>query len=320
MKAFSLLTTLALAVLAATSADAASSTVDERPGVVRAAGARAGNTTQAAKSPAPAPAPAAGGGGGGSGPSPGCGKAGIKSGTFKTTINGKERQYMVRVPEGYDSKKPYKLVLLFHWRSGTMEDSVKNAGGWYGLAAQAKESAILVAPDGLGRGWANENGEDIKFVDAIVKAMDDGLCVNPKQRFATGFSYGAGMSHAVACARPDTFRAVSLISGGLISRCDGGNKPVAYQIMIGNNDQVLTPKQSKEIASVFIKANGCTPQDAPLPAIGAGKHIKTVYKGCKAGYPVIVNGFDGGHVAEPADKGGQNFAPAETWSFFSQFS
>jgi poly(3-hydroxybutyrate) depolymerase len=333
MKAFSLLTTLALAALAISGADAAKcaaksaapSTASKAPAPAQApAPAASSKAPAAAPAPAgdaPAPAPAAGEGDGKAGTkSAGCGKAStLKTGTFKATVNGKQREYMLRVPENYDSSKAYKLIITFHWRGGTMQDAARNAGGWYGLAALAKESAIFVAPQGLNNGWPDNGGEDMQFVDAIVKAMDDGLCVDQSKRFTTGFSWGAGMSHAVACARPDKFRAVSLIAGGLISGCTGGTKPVAYQLMHGNNDNVLSPTMGKQIMETFVKANGCTPQNAPLPASGSGTHIKTEYKGCKPGYPVIFTGFDGGHVAEPSDRGKPNFAPAETWAFFTQF-
>ncbi|TMW62394.1 hypothetical protein Poli38472_009887 [Pythium oligandrum] len=329
MKAFSLLTTLALAALAVTGADAAKCGT-KTPAPVP---APATNTTMApapapvattTKAPAPAassPAPAAGGeAAAGGAKSAGCGKtATLKSGVQKVTVGGKQREFTLYVPQNYDSSKAYKMIFTFHWRGGSMADAVKNAGGYYGLQALAKESAIFVSPQGNGAGWANPGGEDIKFVEAMISMLDADLCVNQNQRFSTGFSWGAGMSHAVACALPDKFRAVSLIAGGLISGCDGGKQPVAYQLMHGNNDNVLSPQMGKSIMETFVKANGCTSQNAPLPASGSGTHIKTEYKGCKQGYPVIFTGFDGGHVAEPADKGGKNFAPEESWKFFSQF-
>lgn len=55
--------------------------------------------------------------------SAGCGKAaGIASGTYSVNVNGKNRQYIVRVPSGYDGSRGYKLIFGLHWLSGTMND------------------------------------------------------------------------------------------------------------------------------------------------------------------------------------------------------
>jgi poly(3-hydroxybutyrate) depolymerase len=57
-----------------------------------------------------------------------------------------------------------------------------------------------VSPNGLNQGWASSGGEDIVLVGAIVKNNDEKLCVDQSLRFATGFSYGCGMSHSAACS------------------------------------------------------------------------------------------------------------------------
>lgn len=63
---------------------------------------------------------------------------------------------------------------------------------YYGMQRTASESAIPVAPQRLNNGWSNNGGEDIAFVDAIIKYIEDALCVNLRQRFAFG-SCSAGL-------------------------------------------------------------------------------------------------------------------------------
>jgi poly(3-hydroxybutyrate) depolymerase len=132
--------------------------------------------------------------------SAGCGGAGVESGIKTVTINGQQRQYTLKVPDGYDSSTPHRLVIGYHWLSGNMQNVVDM--GYYGLEPLAAGSAIFVAPEGLNAGWANTGGEDILFTDAILETVLGELCVDETQIFATGFSYGGGMSFAVACARP----------------------------------------------------------------------------------------------------------------------
>jgi poly(3-hydroxybutyrate) depolymerase len=125
----------------------------------------------------------------------GCGKTPPSSGT-KNIGN---RQYILQVPANYNPNTQYKLIFGFHWLNGNMNNV---APGFYGLRALAGETAIFVAPNGINAGWANNGGSDLTFVDQILAEVENGLCVDTTQRFATGFSYGGAMSYALACDRP----------------------------------------------------------------------------------------------------------------------
>lgn len=132
--------------------------------------------------------------------SAGCGKATtLSSGTKSITVNGKNRQYVLQMPSGYNPDTAYKLVFGFHWLNGNMNNV---APGYYGLRDLAKETAIFVAPNGINSGWGNSGGEDITFTDQLVDLIKTGACVDEDNIFATGFSYGGAMSFSVACSRP----------------------------------------------------------------------------------------------------------------------
>ncbi|KAH9079922.1 hypothetical protein Ae201684P_007630 [Aphanomyces euteiches] len=272
-------------------------------------------STPSSSPPSPPSPPSTGGS-----KSAGCGKpAGIASGTYSINVNGKNRQYILRVPQNYNPTTGYKFIFALHWLSGTMNDAASIEGGFYGLQALAKESAIFVAPDGLNRGWGNAGGEDVKLMDAIMDKIESNLCVDTTQRYATGFSFGAGMSYALACGRADKFRGVALYAGAQLSGCDGSSKPIAFWSTHGIYDSVLPIASGRALRDHFLQVNGCQAKNAPEPGYNE-VHTKTVYT-CKAGYPVWYYGHNGGHVADPKDPG-QSFswAPAEVWSFISQFS
>ncbi|WP_024754454.1 RICIN domain-containing protein [Streptomyces exfoliatus] len=260
----------------------------------------------------------------------GCGSAPtLASGTHTIQSGGKSRSFLLRVPENYNNSQPYRLIFAFHWRGGTAGEVASggtsgNAWSYYGQQEQSKNSAILVAPQGLGNGWANSGGEDITFVDDMIRRIEGGLCVNPAQRFATGFSWGGGMSHALACARAHTFRAVAVISGAQISGCDGGTRPIAYFGIHGIGDSVLGIAQGRSLRDTFVGNNGCTPQSPREPAAGSRTHVTTAYSGCRAGYPVQWAAFDGGHLpgpvdGSPAESGVATWTKGEIWRFFAQF-
>ena len=261
--------------------------------------------------------------------SPGCGEAPtLTSGRHTMQSGGGNRSYILRIPDNYDNTRPYRLIFAYHWRGGTMEDvdgggASGAAWSYYGLREQADDSTIFVAPQGIGNGWPNSGGQDVTFTDDMVELIQGDLCVDKARVFALGFSYGGGMSYALACARPTVFRAVAVYSGGVLSGCEGGTQPVAYLGIHGLGDNVLGASGGRSMRDRFVMNNGCTDQDPPEPNPGSQMHTCTTYQGCTAGYPVRWCAFDGGHTPGVVDGGGDDGArtwtKTEAWEFFSQF-
>ncbi|WP_370973483.1 RICIN domain-containing protein [Amycolatopsis sp. cg9] len=262
----------------------------------------------------------------------GCGQApGLASGSHTISSGGQNRSYLLRVPANYDNSHPYRLFVGLHWRGGTANDV--DSGGtdgynwsYYGLrrlADSAGNTTIFVAPQGNGNGWANPGGQDVTFVDDLLRQLEAALCVDTSQVFAGGFSYGGAMSYALACARPAVFRAVAVYSGANLSGCSGGSQAVAYIGMHGIGDNVLPIASGRSLRDQFVRNNGCTAQNPPEPPSGSRTHIVTAYSGCRAGYPVVWAAFDGGHDPGPRDgcacSGWQTWTSGEVWKFFTQF-
>jgi poly(3-hydroxybutyrate) depolymerase len=261
--------------------------------------------------------------------SPGCGKAAtLTSGSRTIQSSSQSRSYILRIPDNYDNSHPYRLIFAYHWNGGTMQDidgggTSGAAWSYYGLKAQANNSTIFVAPQGIGNGWGNSGGQDLKLTDDMIKLIEGDLCVDTTQVFALGFSYGGSMSYALACARPTVFRAVAVYSGGVLSGCDGGTQPVAYLGIHGIGDGTLNISGGRSMRDKFVTNNGCTAQSPPEPKSGSGTHTCTPYQGCKPGYPVEWCAFDGGHTPGNVDGGGDDGAKTwtkgEVWKFFTQF-
>jgi poly(3-hydroxybutyrate) depolymerase len=253
----------------------------------------------------------------------GCGKTPtLKSGAQTVIVNGKQRKWIVRIPENYNNTRHYRFIFGLHWLSGDLNSVDGGNTPYYGLKALANETAIFVAPDGLNKGWANQGGEDITFLNTIRKTVEDDLCVNENLRFSLGFSYGGAMSFSLACSNAKDFRAIAVLSGATLSGCAGGNDPIALYSQHGVKDSVLPIALGREIRDRFVKNNGCTPKNAPEPTRGSKQRITTVYDGCK--YPTQFTAFDGDHLPLPndsgTDAGANSFTPPEVWKFFSQFT
>ena len=287
--------------------------------LVLATGAAAEGSTAGGTAPPAGPVAAAA--------TPGCGKApALASGTHTIQSGGKSRSFILSVPSNYDSNRQYRLIFGFHWWGGTAE-AVASGGSdgdvyaHYGLRRLADNSAIFVAPQGIGNGWANSGGEDVTFVDDMISRLDNALCIDTAQRFSLGFSYGGAMSYALACARPTVFRAVAAIAApGPISGCSGGTQPFAYMGIHGVGDN---PAAGRALRDRFVRNNGCTSQNPPEPAAGSRTHITTTYSGCREGYPVVWAAFDGGHQQGPVDgcagceSGARSWVKEEVWRFFT---
>jgi poly(3-hydroxybutyrate) depolymerase len=260
----------------------------------------------------------------------GCGKApGLNSGTHTIQSGGQNRSFILRVPANYNNNNPYRLIFAFHWRGGTMND-VSSGGSsgavwsYYGMQEQSNNSAILVAPQGNGNGWSNPGGQDVTFVDDMIRRIDDALCVDTSLRFALGFSFGGGMSYSLACSRANVFRAVAVYSGAQLSGCSGGTQPIAYFGLHGISDNVLNISQGRSLRDRFVANNGCAAQSPREPGQGSGQHVTTLYS-CRQGYPVQWAAYDSGHGPAPVDgcsgceDGARTWTKAEVWRFFAQF-
>ncbi|MCX7726360.1 MAG: prolyl oligopeptidase family serine peptidase [Chitinispirillaceae bacterium] len=246
----------------------------------------------------------------------GCGKTGYpKSGRATITVDGVQREYLLKLPDNYDPSKPYMLIFCPHWLGGTIDDVVKGTmcgGPYYGLEALAKGKAIFVVPQGLKdgqyTGFSNPNGRDVKFFKAMLDYFNENLCIDQKRIFSTGFSFGGMMSFALGCAMPDVFRAIAPMSGAFYSGCDSTSKgPIAVWQAHGTSDEAVRLSDAKTALKYFLARNGCSNETVPVnpsPCVA--------YKGCKEGYPVIYCEFQGGH-------GVQSWAAAAIWEFFSQF-
>jgi poly(3-hydroxybutyrate) depolymerase len=245
-------------------------------------------------------------------PSPGCGgDEWPPSGDYTLNVGGTKREYIVDIPEGYDSRHPYRLVFAWHGRGGTAQRTA--TGAYYGLEAYAAESTIFVAGQGLANalgatGWSNTNGRDIAFARAMLDSLLADYCIDEARIFSTGMSYGGFMTTTIGCQLGDVVRAIAPMSGGgrafLKGDCVG---QVAVWISHGNHDNIVNFETGLENRDHWLMVNHCgdngTPV-APEPCLQ--------YPDCDDGYPVHFCEFDGGHTV-PA------FASEGIWNFFSQF-
>jgi len=133
---------------------------------------------------------------------------------MKITVDGKERTFIMRVPQAYKGDKPVPLVVDYHPIGGSSANHMNSSG--YKTYSDAI-GGISLYPQGttktMGPGWnvgpCCSNDDDIKFSREMIKMVEEKVCIDTKRVYAAGFSMGGGMSNHVACFMSDVFTAVA---------------------------------------------------------------------------------------------------------------
>lgn len=248
----------------------------------------------------------------------------LQNGTLNITVGGASRKYILKVPDGYDSSHPYRLVFAFA-ESGSSASSVASRN-YFTLETMDTKNTIFVAPEAVG-GTGQWSKTDVDFTDAIVAQLEGDLCVDKTRLFATGFSFGGGMAMALACTRADVFRAVAFFSGAdLTMACPSTlTKPIAYYASQASEDSMgmtaTSPITGEVKQAQFAALNGCMAESASTTFPSSGQaHKCTTYKGCSDGHPTEYCVFNGPHGWEPKDPGqSKSWDAPEAWKFIMQF-
>jgi poly(3-hydroxybutyrate) depolymerase len=248
--------------------------------------------------------------------SAGCGKTpALKNSTTAATQNtisvgGTSRQYIIHWPDTYKNDTPYRLVIDYHGATGS--DTAHFSDGYMGIFALAGGTTICAALSAVGGIW--DSTKDLAFTDAVLKEIEDNLCIDTSRIMLEGFSQGAAMVRVLGCERPGVFRAIAAHSAGglgMPSTC----KPIPYFGSLGTTE---SGNGQNTQTDPFAKWNGCTIES--FPTASKGSHVCSAYKGCPAADPVTWCSFDGGHGYQPKDSGASTtWMPKAVWDFFSPF-
>jgi poly(3-hydroxybutyrate) depolymerase len=245
-----------------------------------------------------------GGGGGGSGvaeggaapavASPGCGTAAsqaLASWVERPPLNvdGDNRQWWVWLPTGYEPTRPYPVVFTLHGCGGP--------NNFIPMQEETGADAIVVRGTGADNGcWTyGGEGDDVKFFDAMLAALEAQYCMDSSRVFAMGYSSGGWMTNTLECTRGDKLRATGTLSGGRAgnaSNCKGKFARATVHDLDDPTNPFDGQGASQELDRVLAQ-NHCMTNvppvmEAPAPCAR--------YVGCDAGYPVIACRTEGqGH-------------------------
>jgi polyhydroxybutyrate depolymerase len=231
---------------------------------------------------------------------PGCGASPPNVVPSLVESFGDVRTFVLDVPADYDPEHAYPVIFGWH---GTGHQGA-DARAQMGLLAATGGQAIVVYPDGdldapvwqfPGGAGVTDPDRDILLFDVLLDMLDELYCIDRGRVFATGFSQGAYLTNALACARPDMIRAIAPVAGGGPWQCAGS--PMAARIVVGSDDPIAGPQSqygydnSALLSRDFwLAKNGCVDMSTPTSPEPCARYV------CPPGLAVDYCEFVGGHV------------------------
>jgi polyhydroxybutyrate depolymerase len=221
------------------------------------------------------------------------------NGSQSLMATGKNRTFIIRMPTGYDGKKPTPLWFGFHGAGG---GATSFEGGFGGTVAKmGADKAIRVFPQAFGGNtWSRDEPDDVLYMDAVMKWMDEKICYDKAAVFASGQSSGSYFAHRWACDRGNIVRAVATNSGGQRKEraldCKVG---VSSWTSTGLGDNPGHVMGTRQAAEVWRKLAGCSTETEPVMPAPC-----KAFKGCKPGYAVHHCEHGGGHAPPGYAAGG----------------
>jgi polyhydroxybutyrate depolymerase len=204
--------------------------------------------------------------------------------TGEERMFGGDRPVSVRVPDGYDPKKPAPLLLMLH--------GYGSAGGIFDIYLKMASIAdkygfFYVAPDGLvdskGSHYWNATDaccdedhtgvDDVAYLTGLVKEIQSVYAIDPARIYAFGHSNGGFMAHRLACDHAEMFAAIGSFAGAVWSdptKCNPSTKVGVLQIHGTDDKEVLYAGHSGPIPPSTL--SGTYPGAEQTVAFWAGKN------------------------------------------------
>ncbi len=213
-------------------------------------------------------------------PSAGCRTMGAAARPGQVTLPfaaaGESGSYVRHLPPSYNGHQPLPLVLDLHGYSEPASVHVLiSALGRYGDTHRF----ITLTPQTAGPVplWNTDlKGKDVAFLGALLDKAEQALCVDEARIFVTGYSNGAFMTSAMACAFSSRIAAVAPVAGiQEISGCSF-TRPVPVVAFHGTADPFLP----------YTGGLGKSALNLPAPD-GSGKKISQLGTAVKTSGPSI---------------------------------
>jgi len=182
---------------------------------------------------------------------------------------GETMPYRLFVPEGYNKRKKYPLVLWLHGGAGRGNDNLKQISGgntigshiWTATENQSKHSCFVVAPQCPDNElWATldtaKPTEQLRLVFELLENLQSIFTLDAQRLYITGQSMGGFGTWSAISQHPIMFAAA-------IPVCGGGDEFAAPKLtkmpiwaFHGERDEAVSVERSRKMIAAIRQAGG----------------------------------------------------------------
>jgi len=175
-------------------------------------------------------------------------------GVLHRAASGGRAAYSLYVPENYDPRRRWPLLISLHGSHGNGASSLLT---W--LRAAKSRGYLVLAPKSLHETWSLEQPEvDARSILAMLAEVTGEYVVDPARVFASGLSDGASFSYVLGDACPRLLAGIAPIAGVLLPTLElGASTDLPVLIVHGGRDFVF-PVQGARDARARLIENGFT--------------------------------------------------------------
>lgn len=258
-------------------------------------------------------------------------------GTFLRSIKveGETREYLIHIPNSYDTTKSVPIVMNFHGFSQSVSDYIIEADM---RPLAESDTFILIYPQGSYlNGFSHWNAcpiggdnksdaYDFGFVEDVIDEISSQYNIDMERIYAAGYSNGGMMAYGLANYKSDLIAAVASVSGAMLNCIGNTSHPMPVIHLHGTSDSVIPYNGGNGWSSAqstldhWINFNNTTTNPIISTENSGGKTIEHyVYDQGDSSVSVEHYKYIGGdHIWVNATFQGQNTSEL-VWNFVSQF-
>lgn len=236
----------------------------------------------------------------------------IAEGEQTFMLEGRERRYVLRLPNGYDGAEPWPVVFALHGNGGSAS-YWDGTSGDRNIRAVLAEEAILVVAEAIEGNWRDYSADrstwpvriesELLYFETIIGELRSRMCIDEREMFSMGFSGGGSFSGVLGCRRTD-IRAIAV--GGSVIYFDEANcvgTPAAW-VTIGTGELSDGREAYRDFFRDRAGCDAASVATTPAPCVA--------YENCADATPVHYCQHPDGHIWP-------DFGSDAMWTFFDQF-
>lgn len=224
---------------------------------------------------------------------------------------GQDREYILTIPENYESRSDWPLILAFHGRGSTGVEVE-------GYSRLSDLPAVVAYPFGTfpddddprrawqGAPYSDPDVDDVAFVEDLLDTLEAELCIDQEQVFATGKSNGGGLALALACQIPERITAAAAAAPALYPETREGclEEGRAPSMIIHGTEDATIPYEgdsARDLPAIedwgqeLADASHCRPHPRST-RVGDDVEYLSWTKCSQGGETTVVSIAGGGHV------------------------